>query len=170
VRVMLARVAIVLAISANVASAQVAAEVRGHVTSVADGAGIPGARIDDAAGDATTTADATGAFVLRGLTPGPHTLRLTGVGFHPATITVTVENGRPTVASASLAPVAASLGPVTISNTRDSALARGTTVTRADIDRSGRTDLASLLDQQPGVVVSRQGPGGPAHLSIRGSS
>jgi outer membrane cobalamin receptor len=157
-------------VAADVASAQVAAEVRGRVTSVADGAGIAGARIDDVAGDASTTADATGAFVLHGLTPGPHTIRLSGVGFHATTIAVTVENGRPTTASAALTPIAASLGPVTVSSTRDSALANGTTLTRADIDRSGRADLASLLDQQPGVVVSREGPGGPAHLSIRGSN
>ena len=160
-----------LAAATHAASAQVATEVRGRVTTRTDGTGVSGARIEDVAGDARTTSDATGAFVLRGLTPGAHTVRVSNVGFQPATLAVTVENGRPVVVNATLAAVPAALDPVAVTGTPDTATGGSTTLTRAEIERSGRGDLAALLDQQPGLVVSRDGgPGGPAHLSIRGSN
>jgi outer membrane cobalamin receptor len=154
-----------------VGRAQVQSEVRGRVTAAADGSGLPGATIDDAQGEAGAVAGGGGAFVLRGLSPGVHTLRVIAVGFRPAAMTVAVENGRATDASVALAPTVAHLTTIAVTAAADSAPAGATVLTHADIVASGRQDIADLLDRVPGVVVTRQGgPGGRATLSVRGSS
>jgi vitamin B12 transporter len=151
--------------------AQVQSEVRGRVTVAADGSGLPGARIDDGAGEASAVADGGGTFVLRGLSPGAHALRVSAVGFQPTTVGVSVVNGRTSDVAVALPPVVEHLAGVAVHGVADSVPAAATTITHADIVASGRRDIADLLDQVPGVVVTRQGgPGGPATLSIRGSS
>jgi vitamin B12 transporter len=154
-----------------VARAQVQSEVRGRVTVATDGSGLAGARIDDGAGEASAVADGGGAFVLRGLSPGEHTLRVAAVGFQPVTLGVSVVNGRTADVAVALAQVAEHLAGISVKAAADSLPAGRTTITHADIVASARRDVADLLDQVPGVVVTRQGgPGGPATISIRGSS
>jgi outer membrane cobalamin receptor len=151
--------------------AQVQSEVRGRVTAAADGSGLAGARVEDAEGEASAATSSGGAFVLRGLSPGEHTLRVVAVGFQPATVGVSVVNGRTADVTVALAQAIGHLARVAVTGAADSVPIGATTITHDDIVASGRRDVADLLDLVPGVVVTRQGgPGGPATLSIRGSS
>jgi iron complex outermembrane receptor protein len=98
-------------------------------------------------------------------------LRVAAQGFRPAAVTVSVVNGRTADASVALAPAVIHLAAIAVTARADSIPAGATVITHADIVASGRRDVADLLDQVPGVVVTRQGgPGGPATLSVRGSS
>ncbi len=151
--------------------AQVPGEVRGHITARASGAPVAGARVDDAAGEVAGMSGTDGAFALRGLTPGRHELWITAIGFRPVHAVVAVENGRAAELPVALDVLVTQLPATTIVAHADSLTGNVVTVSRAEIEASGRRDLAGVLEQQPGVVVSRTGgPGGPATVSIRGSS
>jgi len=164
-------VATATALRSRGAQAQVQSEVRGRVTGTSDGAAISSATIADADGELSTRSDGSGEFVLRGLTPGVHRLRVTAVGFQPAIMTVVVTNGRRTDALIALDPVIGRLATVAVQATADRNPPGATVITRAEIESSGRRDLADILDAVPAVVVTRQGgPAGPATISIRGSS
>jgi outer membrane cobalamin receptor len=155
----------------RVAQAQVQSEVRGRVTGSGDGAAISSATIADAEGELATRSDGSGEFVLRGLTPGVHRLRVAAVGFQPTLVTVVVANGRTTDATVVLDPAITRLAPVAVEATPDRSPPGATIITRAGIEASGRRDLADVLDAVPAVVVTRRGgPAGPATISIRGSS
>ncbi len=152
------------------ANAQVPGEIRGRVTSRADGRVVSGARIDDPDAGFITTTDDDGVFILRGLAAGRHDIRVTAIGFQPGRTTVSVENGRAQDVSVVLDLVPARLAAVAVRGSVDSG-GNATTIPRAQIDASGRQDLAGLLEQQAGVLVVRAGgPGAPAFLSLRGSS
>ncbi len=152
------------------ASGQVPGEIRGRVTSRTDGHGIGGARVDDTGEDASTTTRDDGAFTLHGLTPGVHDLRVSAIGFRIAHSAVTADNGRTSTASIVLDALPARLAPVSVYGAADTT-GDATTITRAEIAASGQQDIAPLLAQVPGVLISRQGgPGAPAFISIRGSN
>jgi vitamin B12 transporter len=144
-------------------AAQVPAEVTGHVTARADGRPIANANVEDA------VTDADGTFTLRGLEPGRRTLRVRALGFRATSVEVDVANGRMTVVDIALDDAPATLQRVAVVAAGDTAGA--TTITRTEIEQSGRSDLGALLQDRAGVlVVSTGGPGAPSHLSIRGSS
>jgi vitamin B12 transporter len=170
----LATVLVLIAAATRVSLAQVPGEIHGRVTSRTDGHGIAGARIDDTREDASATTGDDGGFTLRGLTPGNHDLRVSAIGFQAARLDVTAENGRTATASIALDALPARLAIVSVRGTADSGSAPSadaTTITRAEITASGQQDIAPLLAQVPGVLITRQGgPGAPAFISIRGSN
>jgi vitamin B12 transporter len=158
-------------VAAGVAHAQVPSEVRGHVTDRGAGNAIAAVRIEAADGELLAVTDATGTFVVHGLAPGDYTLRASAVGFRAATADVSVDNGRSVALSFVLDPVSVALPTVSVMAPRDTTAGGTTTITRATIAASGMRDIGAILDQQTGLVVSRAGgPGGPATISIRGSS
>ncbi len=168
------------------ARAQVPGEVRGRVLDARTGAPVAGARVE--AGDAGLAAAAgeDGAFVLRGLEPAGHALRVRAVGYLPQELVVSVANGRAELVRVLLRPAApgvaagltpARLDPVRVEGERAAAVAGAVagagavSFDRAAIERSGRRDVGELLQAVPGVVVTQAGgPGAPAAVSIRGSS
>lgn len=158
--------------AAHSASAQVPGEIRGRVTARTDGHGIAGARVDDTGEDVSTTTGDDGAFTLRGLTPGPHDLRISAIGFRGARFAVQADNGRTSTTSIMLDALPARLATVSVRGTADSSTSGdATTLTRAEIAASGQQDIAPLLAQVPGVLITREGgPGAPAFISIRGSN
>ncbi|HZS57871.1 MAG TPA: TonB-dependent receptor [Gemmatimonadaceae bacterium] len=142
-------------------SAQVPAEVTGHVTARSDGHPIANAFVEGA------QTNEQGSFVLHGLTPGHQTLRIRALGFRATTLTVDVANGQTTTVDVALDAIR--LPGITVLGHGDTTGA--TTITHDDIVRSGRQDLGGVLQDRAGVlVVSAGGPGAPSHLSIRGSS
>ncbi len=149
---------------------QVPAEVHGRVTSRSDGRTIAGAIVEDVAAGGGASTNDQGDFVLRGLPPGRRTLRVRAVGYRPVSLGVGVENGLTTTMDVTLEPVTARLAPIAVVAAADTANAGATTITRVEIERSGRRDLGSLLSGQAGVLVTPYGgPGAPATLSMRGS-
>lgn len=157
--------------AAGVARAQVPSEVRGRVTDRGAGNAIAAARVEAADGELLAVTDATGSFVVHGLAPGNYTLRVSAVGFREATADISVDNGRSVSLSLVLDSLLVSLPTVSVAAPRDTTSGGTTTITRATIAASGVRDIGAILDQQTGLVVSREGgPGGPATVSIRGSS
>ena len=158
-------------VAAGVAQAQVPSEVRGRVTDRKAGSAIAEARVEAADGELLALTDATGMFIVRGLAPGGYMLRVSAVGFRATTARVSVDNGRSVGVSVALDSLSVSLPTVSVRAARDTTSAGTTTITRATIVASGARDVGAILDQQTGLVVSRQGgPGGPATVSIRGSN
>jgi vitamin B12 transporter len=159
----------ILACGAQRAATQVPAEIHGRVTSGATGQPIAHAEVSvtGRADGALTTDD--GRYELRGLEPHRYRLRIRAVGYAPVDLEVDIANGRATTADVALHALTVELSEVRVTST---APPPGTTsYDRAAIERSGRQDLAELLEQVPSVVVTRSGgPGAPARISIRGSS
>jgi outer membrane cobalamin receptor len=147
-------------------TAQVPAEVTGHVTARSDGHPIANARVED------VTTDERGLFVLHGLMPGRRTLRVRALGYQPTSVDIDVANGRTTTVDFVLVDAAPTLPRVAVVAAGDTGdTTNALTITRDQIQRSGRQDLGAVLQDQAGVlVVSTGGPGAPSHLSIRGSS
>jgi outer membrane cobalamin receptor len=111
-----------------------------------------------------------GAFVLRALKPGPAQVTVRRVGYAPVAHDVDLING-----SASSLTVLLTASPVQLAEVTATAAPAGaggvTSIDRVAIEQSGAGDLADILQQQGGVVVTRAGgPGSPATASIRGSS
>ena len=149
-------------------AAQHAPELRGRVLDAATSTPLPGAEVLSSDGSRAVTGS-DGIFVLRALKPGPAQVTVRRVGFAPVTRDVELANG----ATSSLT-VMLSAAPVQLAElTATAAPAAGgvTSIDRAAIEQSGASDLADILQQQGGVVVTRSGgPGSPATASIRGSS
>ena len=89
-------------------TAQVPAEVTGHVTARSDGHPIANARVED------VTTDERGLFVLHGLLPGRRTLRVRALGYEPASVDIDVANGRTTTVDFVLVDAAPTLPRVAV--------------------------------------------------------
>jgi vitamin B12 transporter len=160
-------VSALLAMSSSL-GAQVPGEVRGRISDAESGQAIAGANIEVVARAIRVTANVGGAFVLRGLEPGEHNIRIRALGHAERDTTVAIENGRTTTLDVTLLPIVSRLDAIVVRATRDSTSAL--TFGRQAIEQSGRRDLGELLESVPGVVVTRAGgPGSESHISIRGS-
>lgn len=170
-----AALAAVLGAAPAAARAQVPGEVRGRVVDARTNRPVPGARVEAADAGAAAAAPAVaaedGAFVLRGLEPGAHALRVRAPGYAPRALAVTVANGRAELVRVALDAVARQLEAVRVEAARGAAPAGAIAFDRRALERSGRRDVGELLQTAPGVVVTQSGgPGAPARASIRGSS
>lgn len=150
------------------AAAQFPAELAGRVVDARTGGAVPGAAIT-ADRRITTHADADGSFRLRGLEPREQSVRVVAVGYAPTEITITLANGERRDLRLELRAMAVALPE--LQTTARATEAGVTVVGRKEIDESARPDLPSLLDGRAGLVVERRGgAGGPATVSVRGSS
>ena len=140
------------------------------------GAPIPAARIAAPALGRTTTTDASGSFVLRGLRPQTLTLHSTQIGYAPRRTTIDLASAdRDSLwVDLVLEQVAVSLGGVQVTATpsgRDPlAVAQSTTtVSGKELERTAAATLGATLAAQPGITARYQGPGASAPI-IRGLS
>jgi outer membrane cobalamin receptor len=151
------------------AGAQVPGELRGRVTDARTARPIENGQID-VAGAASVRSTVTGEYVVRGLEPGHHTVRVRAFGFAQRSLDVSVANGRATTLDVELEPAVTALDPVTVLAATD-ADRNAVTFDRAAIVRSNKRDVGELLQSVPGVVVTQSGgPGAPSRVSIRGSA
>lgn len=148
------------------------ATLLGRVTDAATGAPLEGAHIELDGVDQATSTDASGSFRFRALEPGRYTVRVTRLGYRTLTTTVELANGRTTrldlALDAEALPIAAI--DVVAPDTRRGQQPGATTLTRADIERSGARTAGELIRAVPGVTVRSTTTGGPETVSIRGSS
>lgn len=148
--------------------AQFPAELEGTVADAATGAPIASATVQ-VAGLASVESEANGAFRFRGLDAGTVSLRVTAIGFHPRQLTLTLAKGEHRTLTIPLEPAPIELAEIVGQAERQEAGV--TRLGRGEIEASGRVDLASLLQDQPGVLIERRGgAAGPATISIRGSN
>ncbi len=115
----------------------------------------------------TTTSDPTGTFRLRGVDPGVHHLVLIRLGYAPAEILVSVENGA--VARVRLVMTPAPVGIEGLGVRLDRAVVPGAySINPREIHNAGASTLGDLLRGRPGVTVRERGMGGTQTVSIRG--
>jgi outer membrane cobalamin receptor len=160
----------VLVSGARMLSAQVPAELRGHLTDASSGQPVAGGRIDVAERTESTTSGLDGGFVIRGLEPGAYTIHIRALGYLPRDVDVELANGRTTSLDVALDPAPTTLERVRVVAARDSQPLNATTFDRRAIEASGSRDLGELLRTTPGVVITQSGgAGAESHISIRGS-
>lgn len=149
--------------------AQHAPELRGRVLDASGSNPIQDAEVLSSDGARAVTGS-DGAFVLRALKPGPAQVTVRRVGYSPVVRDVDLTNG--SVSSLTVMLTASPVQLAELTTTAEPAQPGGVTaIDRAAIEQSGASDLADILQQQGGVVVTRSGgPGSPALASIRGSS
>jgi outer membrane cobalamin receptor len=165
----LALLACALATCAAPLRAQHAPELRGRVLDSATSAPLQDAEVLSSDGARALTGT-DGAFVLRALKPGPAQVTVRRVGYAPVVRDVELVNGGASSLTVMLSPSPVQLAQLT-ATAAPSAPGGVTSIDRAAIEQSGAGDLADILQQQGGVVVTRAGgPGSPATASMRGSS
>ncbi len=152
--------------------AQFPPEVRGVVVDEATRAPIPGVRVEVAASSLQTITRVDGSFILRGLLPGPQTIRVAMLGFRGDSLIVNAENGRVRAVHIVLRAESISLPELRVAANEAQFDLPGTSLLdRGAIEGSQARDLADLLETVPGVTVTRRGgAGSSATASIRGSS
>ena len=148
-------------------SAQHPATIAGRVIDAAGGGPIAGARITVVESVERTTTDGAGAFVLRGMEPGTHTLRIARRGYADTTLVVRAENGRTVPLVVALAPRPEPLAGIAVRGDRTAD--GGVHLNRTWLDRSGAGTAGDALRGVAGVVVNATGPGSAQTASIRGS-
>lgn len=154
----------------------------GRVVDAAGGAGLAGAEITLLKSDALhfVTGD-SGDFRLTGLPSGTVVFSVRRIGYEAATFTAVLHPGRTHRANFQLTVSAVSLPGVSVADTashshwldtfeRRKSSARGTFITRADIERSGARMGTDILRDTPGVRImpARRG-GGNQVVMTRGS-
>lgn len=160
--------AVLVAACALPLQAQHAPELRGRVLDAATSSPIQDAEVLLSDGSRAVTGT-DGAFVLRALRPGPAQVTVRRVGFAPVTRDIELANGSTSSLTFTLSAAPVQLAQLTA--TAEPAAGGVTSIDRAAIEQSGASDLADILRQQSGVVVTRTGgPGSLATASIRGSS
>ena len=164
------------------ALAQVAATVQLAVRAAGSPAGLPrgaagptptvplaGASVSVRESGVAVVTDAGGLAVLRGLSPGRHTLLVSALGFAEAAVEVEAVNGRVARASLVLDPLPIRIRGLDVRAPPGAGAARGTVVETASLP-PGVTDLPAALERVPGATVVRQGgPGASATVQLRGA-
>ena len=164
--------AVALAQSATVRPAVIAGRVADE-----RGAPVPAARVALPALGRTTTTDATGRFVFRGLRAEQVALQVTQIGYAPRRLTLDLASSAGSDSlwvDVRLEQVAVSLGGVQVTATpsgRDPlAVAQSTTtVSGKELERTAGATLGATLAVQPGITARSMGPGASAPI-IRGLS
>lgn len=148
--------------------------ITGRVVEAATSSPIVGARVQlaDAHKDDITHDD--GSFTLSDVPDGTYTIRVTRIGFAPATTTVRVANRTAPPLTIQMKDVAVQLTAVVSTGTigaqaqRD-VLSPTSVMSDADLDRQLQSTLASTLANQPGIAIASIGPA-TARPVVRGLS
>lgn len=158
------------ATTARPARAQYPPVVEGKVVDLISGSGVAGARIRVGTSAVDGLTEAGGAFSLRGLLPGRHTLYVEAAGYRAARVEIEARNGAVTSVRIELDPEPVPVQGLDVTATPGGADG-ATVLERSELDAGAGSDLAAALQDVPGLVVTRQGgPGSPAVVSIRGAS
>ncbi len=145
--------------------------IEGRVFDATAGRPIDGARVSIAAPGATprlTTSAASGKWRVDGLGDGAYTLTIRAVGFTPHEQVIAVRDGRVTGPESfviRLQPVPHALDQVVVTAARREqrladAIVTTEVVSRADIARTGASDLAAVLTEQTGIHFQEGHPSG----------
>jgi TonB family protein len=163
----------------TIAAAQGLGSVHGVVRDSLGGAVMSASvSIDDSL--MRTSTDSAGAYRITGIGPGSAVLRVRRLGYHPASVPITIVSGSELEANVELSPVPEQLAPVEVRRrpeVYESRLAGfnerkskhvGYFVTREKLDRMNSARFVDALRDMPGVSL-RTLRGGIATVSLRGS-
>ncbi|MEO8620349.1 MAG: SusC/RagA family TonB-linked outer membrane protein [bacterium] len=172
---MLARAALVLVVSAGMASAQ--GTITGRVTAQGSGEPLQEARIVLLGTSLFTTAAADGRYTLRNAPNGASEVRVLRVGYAELKKSVTVASGQTATLDFVLAPVVVKLAEVVTTATGETRkLELGNSISQINTDELNKTapirSIGDLLTARaPGVqVLPNTMTGGGSRVLIRGIS
>lgn len=143
--------------------------IRGVVLDASTARPVSGARVEVTNGTLAVTTGADGRFRLRGLAPGPRTLRVAAVGYESRTVEVEARNGRTLRVRVEMDPRPLRLEGLAVDLPSLPNADAARTIEREEIEAAGGEDLAGVLDALPEVTVLDRGPGAGAVPTIRGS-
>jgi outer membrane receptor for ferrienterochelin and colicins len=150
---------------ASVEPQTLAAQVSGRVNSAADGRAIMGAEVRLEGRDTIAVrTDAEGRFVLQSVAPGRYVLRARAMGY-VARVRELELAARDSSLVVALAPAALALDQLVVTAARreqrlGDAVTTVEVVSRADLDRTGAADLASVLIEHTGIELQGGMPNG----------
>ena len=165
---------LLLAASATAASAQeqaapaavAAGRIGGRVTDAATGRAMAGAEVRVAGPDsAVVRTDAEGGWSAAGLRAGRYVVRARRLGYAVGTTSVELVEGAQLSVALALDAVPLALDQVVVTSARRpqrlaDAVTTTEVVSRADIERTGASDLASVLTEQTGIQLQGGMPAG----------
>ena len=151
--------------------AQYPGELTGRVLDALTHSPVEGALVEVTGTTLSVITDGRGEFRIRGIEPGSRTVRVSRLGYATTTQEITIANGERLELTVSLAVRPVDLDAVRADARRRDAVGPGVIVIpRAEIAASDARDAADLLEGRAGLIVTRSGPGGPKHVSIRGGA
>ena len=164
---LLGAVAPVVSAQDTAAPAVVAAgRLGGRVTDAATGRGMPDVDVRVSGPDsAVARTDAEGRWSAAGLRPGHYAVRARRLGYAARVSTLELGPGGELAVSMSLEAVPLALDQVVVTSARRpqrlaDAVTTTEVVSRADIERTGASDLASVLTEQTGIQLQGGHPAG----------
>ena len=159
------------------ANAQSAGVISGRVLDASTGQPVVGARVVVVGTNIAAQTNSTGNYVLRGVPPGPATIRITSIGYGERTESVTVGAAQTASLDLQLRPQAVMLTGVVVTATGEQRRVElGNAIARVNatevVKTSAVSNMADLLTARaPGVmVIPGTQTGAGVRVRIRGTS
>lgn len=157
--------------------AQAAGTITGRVVDAASGQPIAGARVIVVGTNIGTATNSSGTYTLRGVTPGPATVRITSIGYGERREQVNVSAAQTASLDLELRAMAVTLTGVVVTATGEQRRVElGNAIARVDatevVKTSAVSNMADLLTARaPGVmVIPGTQTGAGVRVRIRGTS
>ncbi len=169
-KALLVAAALLVATPATAQSTAQSAEIAGRVVDAGTGRPLAGARIAMVSARDTlhATSDARGEWRLT-VRPGPYRVAARAIGFRGGSASLTVGDGERVTHRIALAALPFALDRIVVTAARREqrladVVAATELITREDIERSGATDLASVMLARTGVELAGGVPAGAAAM------
>ncbi|MBM3163270.1 MAG: TonB-dependent receptor, partial [Chlorobi bacterium] len=149
--------------------------VKGKVTDKADGEGVYGASVTVAGTTIGTATDMNGNYTLQGVPAKQQKIAVSIVGYSPASQTVSVGAGQTSVVNLSLGQTTIMASEVVVGaalykQDRLEVPVTANVVSKQKIEQKPNPTLDQVVEDVPGVVVSRAGGASTSSMQIRGSN
>lgn len=139
---------------------------RGHIYAEGSNRPIEGATVQIKTLGINAVTDVFGAYLLRNIPAGQHTVTVSHIGFQAKEETVTVEDGITTELNVSMQSSQISLQDVTVSGSKN---AQYTTISGIDLKTRPVNSSQDLLRLVPGLFIGQHAGGGKAEqMFLRG--
>ncbi len=149
--------------------------LKGRVTDKADGEGVVGAAVSIVGTNIATATDIDGNFVLRNVPPKQQKVTVSSIGYAPTTQIIAVGDGQTatlnfTLGQTTIMASEVVVGAALYKQDRLDVPVTANVVSKEKIEEQPNPTLDSVVQDVPGVVVSRAGGTSSSNLQIRGSN
>ncbi|NTW54183.1 MAG: TonB-dependent receptor [Chlorobaculum sp.] len=149
--------------------------LKGRVTDKSDGEGVVGAAVSIAGTNIATATDIDGNFVLRNVPPKQQKVTVSSIGYAPTTQVIAVGDGQTatlnfTLGQTTIMASEVVVGAALYKQDRLDVPVTANIVSKEKIKEKPNPTLDSVVQDVPGVVVSRAGGTSSSNLQIRGSN
>ncbi|NTV26720.1 MAG: TonB-dependent receptor [Chlorobiaceae bacterium] len=149
--------------------------LKGRVTDKTDGEGVVGASVVIAGTNIGTSTDINGNFVLRNVPSSAQKVTVSIIGYAPSTQTITVGDGQTVTINFALGQTTIMASEVVVGaalykQDRLEVPVTANIVSKDKIKEEPNPTLDKVIDEVPGVVVTRAGGTAASGLQIRGSN